>query len=85
MRLRIDGVTNRKVGNETIILDHQGGQYLTVSGSGTLLFDLLRDERDQDQLVAALVTAFDVDEETARRDVKEFIEGLSAAGLLSTV
>ncbi len=66
-----------------MILDLDSSRYLTISGSGVLLFELLREEHDRDELVAALLAAFEVDEDTARLDVDAFISDLSDAGLLS--
>lgn len=83
MRLRDSGLSSRKVGNEVVILDSDSSRYLTVSGSGVLLFELLREEHDRDELVSALLATFEVDPDTARRDVDAFIADLSNAGLLS--
>lgn len=65
-----------------MILDFDSSRYLTVSGSGVLLFELLREEHDRDELVAAVLAAFEVDADTAWRDVDRFIADLSDAGLL---
>jgi hypothetical protein len=83
MRLRDSGLSSRKVGGEVVILDFDSSRYLTVGGSGVLLFELLREEHDHDELVAALLARFDVDADTARRDVAAFIADLSDAGLLA--
>jgi len=83
VRLRDSGLSSRKVGGEVVILDFDDSRYLTISGSGVLLFELLREEHDRDELVAAVLAAFEVDEDTARRDVDAFIAELSDAGLLS--
>jgi hypothetical protein len=83
MRLRDSGLSSRKVGGEVVILDFDSSRYLTVTGSGVLLFELLREEHDRDELVAAVLAAFEVDADTARRDVDAFIADLSDAGLLT--
>ncbi|MDQ1527525.1 MAG: hypothetical protein QOG18_2138 [Microbacteriaceae bacterium] len=83
MHLRDSGLSSRAVGGEVVVLDLENSRYLTISGSGVLLFELLREEHDRDELVAALLTTFEVDEDTARRDVDAFIADLSDAGLLS--
>jgi hypothetical protein len=69
MRIRDVGLSSRKFGDEVVVLDLDGSRYLTISGSGVLLFELLREEHDRDELVAALLTAFEVDEDMARHDV----------------
>ncbi len=84
VRLRPDGLSSREVGGELVVLDLKGSQYLTIRGSGVYLFELLHDERHPDELVTAVLATFDVDEETARRDVNRFLSELSHAGLLAT-
>lgn len=83
MRLRDRGLSSRKVGGEMVILDLESSRYLTISGSGVLLFELLCAERNREELVAALLATFEVDEDKARLDVDSFITDLSDAGLLS--
>jgi len=84
VRLRPSGLSSREVGGELVVLDFDGSQYFTIRGSGIMLFELLREKRDREELVAALLARFDVDEETARRDVDTFLSDLSDAGLLTT-
>jgi hypothetical protein len=66
-----------------VVLDLDSSQYLTVRGSGVYLFELLGVERDRDELVAALLARFEVDEGTARDDVDRFLADLADAGLLA--
>ncbi|MGH3975639.1 MAG: PqqD family protein [Pseudonocardiaceae bacterium] len=84
VRLRSSGLSSRKVGEELVVLDFVSSQYFTIRGSGIFLFDLLQEKRDRDELVAAVLARFDVEEDTARRDVDTFLSELSGAGLLST-
>lgn len=84
MRLRDTGLSSRNMGGGVVVLDLDKSRYLTISGSGVFLFGLLQAEHDRDELIAALLAAFEVDEDTARRDVDAFIADLSAAGLLSS-
>jgi hypothetical protein len=83
VRLRGSGLSSRKVGGEVVVLDLESSRYLTISGSGVLLFELLCAEHDRDELITALLTTYQVDEATACRDVDAFIADLSDAGLLS--
>ncbi len=85
MRLRDLGLAARKIGGQIVILDHHESRYLTVKGAGVLLFDLLHQDRDRNELVSAVLEAYDVDLETAGRDVDAFVSDLAGAGLLETV
>jgi hypothetical protein len=83
MRLRENGLSSRQVGDDVVLLDMVNSRYLTVSGSGVLLLEELREERTRDELAAALCGAYDVDADTAGRDVDAFVTQLSNAGLLA--
>lgn len=82
-RLREGGLSSCSVGGELVVLDLDGSQYLTIRGSGIYLFELLGVERARDELVAALLARFEVDEGTARADVDRFLADLAEAGLLA--
>lgn len=83
MRLRDTGLAARKIGGQMVILDHDESRYLTISGAGILLFEMLHQDRDRDELVARVLEDYDVDAETASRDVDAFIADLARTGLLA--
>lgn len=84
IRVRASGLSTRKVGGELVILDLDRSRYLTISGSGVFLFDLLQKEHDREELISALLSRFEVGEDAARRDVEAFLIELSDADLLAT-
>ena len=55
---------------------------ITLNGSGAFLWRLLEAEQTADDLTAALLAEYDVDEEKARRDVDAFIVTLQENNLL---
>jgi Coenzyme PQQ synthesis protein D (PqqD) len=83
MRLREMGLTSRRVGDEIVVLDLEKSKYLAVEGSGVVLFEALRRGCERQDLVTALVDAFQVDELTAGHDVDAFIGQLRAANMLA--
>lgn len=46
------------------------------------LFELLKEEQSEDSLVAAMLDRYDVDEDTARADIREVLEIMKNAGVL---
>lgn len=46
------------------------------------LFELLKEEQSEDSLVAAMLDRYDVDEATARADIREVLEIMKNAGVL---
>ena len=56
---------------------------ISLNSSGAFLWNLLTKETDEDALVKALTAEYDVDEATARNDVKEFIDIMRKANLIA--
>lgn len=57
---------------------------VTLNETGSFLWEQLTEPNaDRDTLIAALIAEYEVDEETASRDVDAFIVKLREAGLLA--
>ena len=83
MRLRTADLSARTIGGETIVLDLPSSQYFAITGVGSRVVQLLAEDRTLDDLVAAIVAEYEVDEPTARRDVESFVDRLRQAQLLA--
>lgn len=83
MRLRSADISARTIGGETIVLDLPSSQYFAITGIGSRVFQLLAEDRSLDDLVTTIVTEYEVDEPTARRDVSSFVDRLRQAQLLA--
>lgn len=55
---------------------------INLSESGYLLWDKLRSECTEEDLVAAILAEYEIDRETAAEDVKAFIGQMEQIGLL---
>lgn len=55
---------------------------ISLNDSGAFLWNLLTEETDEDSLVKALTTEYDIDEATARADIREFVETMRKANLI---
>jgi hypothetical protein len=55
---------------------------MNLSESGAFLWKLLESGTEVDDLVKGLLSEYNIDEETAKADVTEFINELQAKGLL---
>lgn len=58
---------------------------ITVNEVGVFLWKLLQNEVTIDDLVKAVIEEFEVEEEVAREDILEFLQGLVGGGILSEV
>ena len=55
---------------------------LNLNATGAFLWENLENETSEKELTQKLLSEYDVDEETARKDVLAFLENLRGAGLL---
>lgn len=82
-----EGYMLRKVAGNYIVIaigdeavDFNG--MITVNETGAFLWEKLTEGADRESLLAALLAEYDVDEETARSDIEEFIGLLKDGKLL---
>jgi hypothetical protein len=83
-RFRInDELTAAKVfEDEAIVINVVTGRYYDLEGSGALAWTMLAAGASADEVAAAFTQHFEVDAETARRDVGELAERLVAEELV---
>ena len=77
-----DAVVARSVGDEMLVLDLDSGIYHSLNEVGAVLYRLLADGADRNELVAAVTAEFEVDEQRAARDVEAFLVGEVESGLV---
>lgn len=78
----------RKIVDETVAIPVGASRsgfsgLLALNEVGQYLIELLAEEQTEDTLVAAVLDQYDVDPETARADVREVLDNLRQAGLLT--
>jgi hypothetical protein len=84
MRMRSSDVSMRAIGDETILLDLRKSRYLSVTGVGTRIVELLAEDVTFDELVCAIAAEYDSDRSVIESDARRFVEQLRAAGLLES-
>ncbi|MGC4155002.1 MAG: PqqD family protein [Propionicimonas sp.] len=84
MKLRAGDLTWREIDGDLVILDLRSSTYLTANASASVLMQELAEEKSSDQLVQALVNAFDIPVAQAETDVRAFVEALTDGGLLES-
>lgn len=86
MKLK-EGFVLRSVAGETIVVPTGSAlnlnMMITLNGTGKLLWERLEKGAETEELVAALLEAYDVDEATARAHVAAFVEKLNGHGFLA--
>lgn len=59
--------------------------FIKMNGSGAFIFDQLKNDVTEDEIVAEFLKVYDATEEQARETVREFIDGLKKADVLENV
>jgi hypothetical protein len=83
LTLRPEALEWVDVEEEIVVLDTERSVYLATNPSGALLWRMLTDGTTQQDLVAALVEAFEITPERAEHDVEVFVDRLKGLGLLA--
>jgi hypothetical protein len=83
LQLRSEGLEWREIEGEIVALDRRSSRYLAVNRTGTALWPALREGATREELIGRLVSAYDVDEETAGRDLDAFLAALRERDLLA--
>lgn len=69
------------INDEGFIFDPETGNSYTVNRTGIFMINLLKKGKSEDEIVRALIEEFEVDEETAKKDIIDFLEHLRLLGL----
>ena len=85
LRLRREGVAWSDVGGETVLLDLESSTYFVAKGTGALIVASLAEGTTEDALVEKVVAHYEVDSETARADITEFLKQLDDRHMLERV
>ena len=78
-----DKLAARKVGGEMVILSAEDSSLFLLNEVGTAIWEAADGRRSIQAIADALCAEYDVDRATALADVTEFVESLTAAGILS--
>ena len=73
LRLRTDDLEWREIDSDVVILDGRDAAYLTLNGLGALLWRMLAASATSDELVGALLDAYEVEESIAAADTDAFL------------
>lgn len=82
-----DGYVLRQVAGNSIVIaigeeaiNFNG--IITINGAGAFLWNKLSEGADEAQLLSAMLGEYDIDEETAKKDIAEFLQKLKDANLI---
>ncbi len=82
---RADGLLAAAVGDELLMMSAAEGKYFNLNDVGSRIWELLAQPVSAEGLVAALTDEYEVDGDTVRAEVMEFLSALRERGLLVPV
>jgi hypothetical protein len=81
--IRGERLAARKVGGEMVILSADDSSLFVLNEVGTAIWEAADGRTSLDAIADGVCREFDVDLETARRDISEFVTSLAGAGVVS--
>lgn len=82
-----EGFMLRKIADNNVVvavgkatLDFSG--LITLNTSGAYLWSLMQEETDIDTMVSKMCSIYDIDVETAKNDITDFVTKLKGAGIV---
>lgn len=83
MRIRVaEDVLSRSVDGEAVLLDLKSGTYFGLKGSGSAIWELIKESTTVEQIELAIVDRFDVERDIVVRDLEALLQQLRARGLV---
>jgi len=79
---RFDRFTETAIDDEIVIMRLDNGEFFALSPTAAAIWRLIDGERDRVSLRAALGDIFHAGEQRMAADIDEFLEQMTAAGLL---
>ena len=73
------------LGDGVAILDSRENRYFSLNPVGAVIWSKLDGRAAAEDVAGAVVEAFEIDAETARRDVERLLSELAEAGLIEAV
>ena len=75
----------REIEGETVILDRQNDRIHTLNPTASFIWNALATHRSADAIVQSLTEAFDVDAQSAAKDVNDTLDSFGKLNLISQV
>lgn len=80
--VRVEGIVLTEADEESILYDAKENKIHILNRVGAFIWNLCDGENSLEDISSAVTETFEVDEETAQKDIKEFIEELQGMDLL---
>ena len=75
-------ITWDEIDGETLIINVETGYYFSLDGVGSLIWSMLAEGIDERDMIARIVSEYEVDESTARDDLHALVDVLAGEQLV---
>lgn len=72
----------RLIEDKVVLLDMDEARAITLNDVGSHIWMALERQKIQEELVHEVITAFDIDEDTARKDTRSFLDEMIKKDLI---
>ena len=72
-----------EIDDEILLVDLDGGELFSLSGTGREIWRLIDGERTLDEIVDSVADGYSIETKRLRRDVEKFLDQLEAAALVA--
>lgn len=78
-----DNVLSQSVADEAVLLDLESQSYFGLDPVATFIWDAVSAGKSEEEIMERITSEYDVDDDTARADLKLFLEQLREINLIS--
>ncbi len=75
-------VLHSTLDDESVLLNLHSGEYYSLNESGSIIWNLLSNGHDQNEIIKELLGRFDIPLDTLEQDFNDIVEDLKTNGLL---
>jgi hypothetical protein len=80
---KTEGILDRSLGDDIVVLSPDGKVLHTLSGTACFIWGMIDGSRSIDEIASAITDEYQIDEETARRDIHAFLTELEKLRLIA--
>lgn len=82
-RKRPESFVATLVDDEVVLIDMEGGELFSLSGTARAVWEAIDGQASADEIARSMAQAYEVEPDTAQREVSELLGELAKAGLIS--
>lgn len=74
-----------RLDDEAALLNMKSGKYFSLNATGVRVWELLEKSNETEEILAAMLKEYDVDQDILRQDLNQLVSRLTEAGLVKVI